>query len=106
MYAGVGKGKPAELFDETVAICEYALGIGCADQVAEPADDLASAESLRRNLLKRIPDLGSVGVPPGQQPVARLGIARDGGEWLVQLVGNAGGHLAHGGEARDVAEPL
>ncbi len=106
MHARVGKCEAAKLFDQAVAVSENALRVWRADEIAEAPDDFSSAQPLRGDLLERIPDLGGIGAPASQQPVARLGVACDGGERLIQLVGDARGHLAHGGEARDVSEPL
>ncbi len=44
---------------------------------------------------------------PGRQfhnTVARIAIARDGRQWLIEFVRNLGGHLAHRAQTADVSQ--
>jgi hypothetical protein len=73
------------------------LGIRRA-RVAQAANDLSGSQPLRRNLLEGVPNLCRIGATACEQPVTGLRVTGNGGEWLIQLVRDAGGHLAHGGE--------
>ena len=76
------------------------------EEPADPGDDRARPVRVLDDVLQRRSDLGQVRVLPGQQLFGGPGVADDGEERLVHLVGDGGHHLAHGIHPGGVRELL
>src|SRR5690606_3220917 len=96
--------EPARLLDHAVDVLARTLGLTGGHEAAQSVDDLAAAARLADRLVHQLADLLRLGLASLEQPPARLDIVHDGGERLIQLVGKAGGHLAHDAEARHLQQ--
>ena len=65
---------------------------------------MARAMGLFGGSLHGVPDFPGIGVRPFEAPQTPGGVVDDGGERLVEFVGQAGGHFAHGADAEGVGE--
>src|SRR5215510_9087222 len=99
------QGQGAGLLDQLAEILDAALGLAAGDEIAQPADDLPGAQRLFPRLVHRVVhhDGALVGGAFEQAPRA-FQVVGNGGQWLIELVRQGRGHLAHGGEPRDVDE--
>ena len=90
-------------FDVREGVLFSAIG---ARHPAQAADDLAGAHAFGADLAHRLPELGEIRL--GHVEVTRAGarVGGDGGERLVDLVGDAGGQFTDGGEARHARQPV
>ena len=78
--------------------------IALARQGAQPAHDLAGALAVLDHVLDRAARLADVGHGAPEPAQAGLAVGDDGGQRLVDLMGDRGGELAQGGDARDMGE--
>ena len=80
------------------------VGIGLARQGAQAAHDLAGALAVLDHVLDRAARLAEVGDLARQPAQAGLAVGDDGGQRLVDLMGDRGRELAQGGDARHMGE--
>jgi hypothetical protein len=73
---------------------------------AQPVDHVARTARLGRHPRQDLLEFGGIHRAGGEQPLAGLGVVRDGRQRLVQFVRDAGGHLAQRAQPGDVREPL
>ena len=73
-------------------------------KLAQAADDLASVLLGLDDVAEDFRQLRAVDLGAGEETQRRLGIAEDGGEGLVQLVGERTGELAEHGHAREMGQ--
>jgi hypothetical protein len=106
MHAGVGGQQRVHLADEAVDVLGFAPDVLVTDQRTDTADDFPGAQGLSGNLFQRATDFRQVRRRQAQQPHAGLRVVGDGRQGLVELVRNAGRHLAHGGQARYAVHAL
>ena len=99
-------GQRAQVLEQPVAVDRLALDLAILDEVAQPPDDLARAQRLRADLLERLEHVRVFAVRRAHEALAGLRVDRDRRQWLVDLVCDARGHLAHGRESAEVGEPL
>ena len=69
-------------------------------------EDVSSPEGFLGDALENLADPGFRRFSPIDQAPARLRIGGDGGEGLIHLVGDAGGHLPHGAHPGEMREAL
>ena len=90
--------KPGDIGDHLVDAEDDSLRGTLADEIADPANDLAGPHGLFADLFERKQqdaDVGNAGIEPARRPV---GIVGDRRQRLIQFMGEAGRHFAHGAE--------
>ena len=70
----------------------------------DPTDDLAGAGVIVGDVVEDVANLLQVRVGGVQEPGRGLGVAQDRGQWLVELVRQRRGHLAHRGDPPRVGQ--
>ncbi len=104
--AGVDGGEGHRLVHEFGQVHRAEARLALLHEVLDAADDGAGPLGLRRQLLQRAFErLGIGAVAPDQVERPRR-IGRDGGERLVQFVGERGRHLAEGDEPSRALQAL
>ena len=98
--SGRADRAPAALASSTTALtsASASLGLALGDELTQAADDLPgpaapAARSCRAGLTRAACRSSRCAA---EQSSRGLGVVDDGGEWLVQLVRQRRGHLAHG----------
>jgi hypothetical protein len=99
-------GERAQVLEHAAAVHGLALDLAVLDEVPQAADHLAGPQRLGVDLVERRHDFVDLRLRQPQEPLAGLRIGRDGGQRLVDLVGEAGGHLAHRREPREMRQPV
>src|SRR5208282_2753979 len=97
------QGQRARFLDQLPDALHSPLGLAPRDEVAQMADDLARPRGLLGALHERIldrlePRIGAC----LEQPARTSEVVADGGERLVELMGECRRHLAHGRQARQM----
>ena len=106
LLLGADQGERACLLDELGQALDPVFGIAARHEAAQMPDDVAGAQGLFGGLADAVAEpLGEFGrLGPVEKPPAALEIVGDGGERLVELMGECGGHLAQRRVARYVGE--
>ena len=102
--AGVALDHLGGVADQRVQVGRLPLGGLLAHQVAHAPDDLAGAQRLVGHRLEDRQELRGSHRPVAHAEHGALRVVGDRPERLVDLVGEAGGHLADGAEAEDVGQ--
>ncbi len=106
MQARVGLGERAQVLEQACAVDGLALHLAVLHEIAQAADHLAGAQRLRVDLLERSEHVLDLVVRLPDQALAGLRVGGDRRQRLVDLVGEARGHLAHGRQAAEVRQAL
>ncbi len=78
--------------------------IGAVPPTMESHVEMDGAWALYEAWAKRLLHLFQIGRPVLEPAQTRIAVGDDGGQRLIDLMGNRGGHLAHGRQARDARE--
>lgn len=74
---------------------------------AQALQDIARTRCLRSDLAQKLVELAKVDGLVSREAAARSQrVVLDGDQWLIDLVRDGGGHLAHGVDSRQVRETL
>ena len=80
------------------------LALLVAGERAQTANDIGGTCGLHGDLSQRLAQIREVAPGTGEQPLAGLGIVRDGSERLIELVRNPRRHLTNRGHARHIQQ--
>ena len=94
------------LFDDLADCRRRQMRLGFAEKCPQSLDDLPAPFGGECNRLIPFTQLVESDLVHRQKVAARLGKSRDGMEWLIYLMGNAGRDFAHRREPRHVGQLL
>ena len=80
------------------------LALLAARERAQTPNDVGGAGGLHRDLPERLAQVRGVASSAREQPIAGLGVVRDGSEGLIELMRHTCRHLANCGHARHVQQ--
>ena len=90
--------------NDGVDVAGHQIRLLLAHEVSRAGDDLVGPVGLLGNLPQGFENLGGLALLESQAPDATVGVAGNGRQRLVQLVGQLGRHTTDQGEARDVGQ--
>lgn len=89
----------------TVSVNRRSQSFAAPEEIPDALDDLAGSIGVLDGSphgFGRLHQIARGGMKPAQ---GRLAIGDDGGEWLIQFVGDRRGHFTHGGDTHDSRRP-
>ena len=97
-------GQRQYIRDDIPQVQGCSLNRRLSRQLPNPRDDITGAVGILNDLRQRLTDFLKVRVAIRQQADAGIGIVDNGGERLVDFMGNRRGHFAHGRQTTDVSQ--
>src|SRR5713101_4724225 len=105
LLAGAGETERAGLFNQFRKTFDALLGLPSRNEIAKTPNNLAGAKGLFGGAIQRVFDLRSVWIgADSKKAAATFHVVTDGGERLIELVGECRCHFSHRAQTRNVNE--